>query len=373
MNHKVSFGNRIIKTLLAYAFVFIMLISLVNAAGLGVSPSEVFFDQALKGSTYIQDLKIDNTGESDIIADIQITGFNDWFRFDPGMSVKVLAKGSSSARISLTVPPATPNGIYESVGFIKGNPAVAGQGMGLIPGVGFKIKVNVTDQRIAQGFVDNILTRDTVLNKNVMFLIGFMNKGNVPIAPRAKFIIKDQDGNNIDNFDKQFTNVNPGVVQTLIAEYETMGKPLGSYQAFVQVYLDSALLLEKTVYFKILDQMPGQTSPPPSPGNTPTPPSPPSSAQTNTSSEQQASAQASTGSGPKITLITAETGPAPSGLKLGSILLIIAVAAVALGLMVGIAIGVSRMFVKKNRKADAKKLIEIKPNEKKQQVRKKRK
>jgi hypothetical protein len=263
--------------------------------------------------------------------------------------------------------------LYESVGFIKGTPVVAGQGMGLIPGVGFKIKVNVTDQRIAQGFVDNILTRDTVLNKNVMFLIGFMNQGNVPIAPRAKITIKDQNGNNIDSFDKQFNNVNPGVVQTLVAEYETMGKPLGSYMAFVQVYLDNALLQEKTVYFKILDEMPSQTSPPSGPGNTPTPPSQPDSAQTTTNTEQQASAQADTGSGPKITLIRAETGPASSGLKLGSILLIIVVAAIALGLVIGIAMGVSRMFMQKNRKADEKKLSENKSNEKKQQVRKKRK
>ena len=234
----------------------IALIQIVNAAGIGVAPSILEFKDALKGSSYEKEFKIDNTGDGDIIAVIEIMNLTDWFILEPGTEVKVPAKGSSKVKTTIDIPEDTPNGGYETMIYVKGKPADTTEGMGLIPGAGFKAKITVTDQEIIEGYVDNILTRDTTLNGKVNFIIGFLNKGNVEASPNAKIAIKTETDELIGSFEKQFKAVKAWASESLIAEYDTKGKALGKYKADVQVYLNNELLEEKTVYFKILEELP---------------------------------------------------------------------------------------------------------------------
>ena len=228
----------------------ISLVQLVSAAGIGVAPSELKFENALKGSSYEKEIKIDNTGEKEIIAEIEIINHKEWFTLEE--SVKVPAKGSAKVKVTIDIPEDTENGEYETMVYVKGKPADVTEGMGLIPGAGFKIKITVTDKEIIEGYVDNILTRDTTLNKDVKFIIGFLNKGNVPINPNAKITIKTEDDKTITNFETQFESVKSGESKSLTTEYNTKGMAVGKYKADVSVYLNNELLKEKTVYFKVL-------------------------------------------------------------------------------------------------------------------------
>lgn len=234
----------------------IMLISLiqtVSAAGIGVSPSELKFEDALKGSAYEKDIKIDNTGDDDIIAEIDIIDHKEWFTLDE--SVKVPAKSSAKVKVMISIPEDTENGEYETMVYVKGRPADAAEGMGLIPGAGFKAKISVTDQEIIKGYVDNILTRDATFGSNVKFIVGFLNQGNVQADPLAKITIKTETDDFVADFEKQFEAVKAGAGESLIAEYSTKGLDLGKYKADVGVYLNDELLKEKTVYFRISEEI----------------------------------------------------------------------------------------------------------------------
>ncbi len=237
---------------------FILVIGIVNAAGIGVAPSVLEFKDALKGSTYEKEFKIDNTGDKDIIAVIEIMEYEDWFTLDPGTEVRVGGKSSAKVKVKIDIPEDTAIGDYETMIYVKGKPADVLEGMGLVPGAGFKAKITVTDKEIVEGYVDNILTRDTTLNNEVKFIIGFLNKGNVDVSPNAEITIKTETDEIVDSFEKQFDAVKARASQSLIAEYDTKGKALGKYKADVQVYLNNELLKERTVYFKILEEMPSE-------------------------------------------------------------------------------------------------------------------
>ncbi|MFH1438994.1 MAG: hypothetical protein ABIG89_00375, partial [Candidatus Woesearchaeota archaeon] len=190
----------------------IMLLSLVTsafAAGIGVSPSTIKFENALKGTTYIKEFKIDNTAEQEIIATLSINEHKDWIKFSPGMNVRVPAKSSEIVKVTLSIPKETVNGEYEAKVSVEGKPAEEAGGMGLIPGAAFTIKMDITDEVIIKGFVDNILTRDTAMNENVKFIVGFMNQGNVIASPNAEITIKDENEEVIDKITKKLDEVGP--------------------------------------------------------------------------------------------------------------------------------------------------------------------
>ena len=233
----------------------ILLVKAVSATGIGVAPSELIFKDALKGYSYEKEFKIDNTGDKDIIAEIDVISYRDLFSLSPGTSIRIPAKGSSKVKVTVNIPSNTSNGNYETMVYVKGKPADTSEGMGLIPGAGFKALISVTDKKIVKGYVDNILTRDTTLNGKVNFIIGFWNQGNVEAKPNAKIAIKMENDEFVASFEKEFL-AKAGASESLLAEYDTKGKALGEYKADVQIYLNNELLDEKTVYFKIVEKMP---------------------------------------------------------------------------------------------------------------------
>ncbi len=226
--------------------ILILIIPLTNAAGIGIAPSTIEFIDVLRGSTYEKEFKIDNTADEDINAMISIDEYEDWITLVPGNSVPVSARDSSMVKMMVDVPRDAREGVYETDMHVEGKPVETREGVGLIPGAGFKAVIRVTDEKIIEGYVDNIRTRDGNLEEKPKFLITLLNKGNVEVTPNVEILVGD------DKMEEELDSLLPWKSDTYTIEYD---KEVfrGLQTAIVKVYLGKKLVTEKEVSFSMLE------------------------------------------------------------------------------------------------------------------------
>ena len=233
-----------------YLIIFILMIGNVHGIGIGISPSELNFKNSLKGTSYEKEFTIHNTQENLVDIAIEVDDYKEWFSFYPDDNFKIRPGEKIKGKVRIDVPKDTKNGFYNSTINVKGKLSDSG-GIGLIPSIGLKVNIHVTDKKIIEGYVDTILSRNSNTESNAQFLIGFMNKGNVKIQPRANIIIK-KTNREIDKIEKTFDEVNPEESKRLEVEYHAKEK--GSYIADISVYLDDKLIKQKEVSFRVTQE-----------------------------------------------------------------------------------------------------------------------
>ena len=234
------------KLIIIIGLINLLMVGLVEAGGIGISPSVVDFKEILTNNVYERSVRIHNTYDYAINVTLEVEEYNGWLSFPE--KIEVPANSYKDVSIKISVPKKVELGSYETMAYAK---ALCGEW--ICVAVGFKINFVVTNQKIFVGVVDNIRTRDVVQGEPLKFLIGYLNYGNVDNKVLVKVDIK-KEGIIVKNFNAQFT-VNPYSFITKTLYYKkTNNLELGQYSADVEVYLKNGglkLLGERTVYFKV--------------------------------------------------------------------------------------------------------------------------
>lgn len=223
------------------------------ASGIGISPTNINFEDILTGNDYEKELKIDNLGREDIIASIEFDKYKSWFKLSEN-DILISSDSSEKTTLIINTPPDIEVGEYETLAYVSSTKPEGENIVGVMPRVAFKIKIRVTDKEIIEGYIDNIIARDVEKNEDVVFKTTFVNKGNLESSPIADIIIKKPNGLEIDSFEKTFMNIQPYKTQTLDFSYSTINTQPGSYVADIIFRLDNKVLKEKSVSFRVLDE-----------------------------------------------------------------------------------------------------------------------
>jgi len=246
------------KTII-FTLIILIFSTIVNAAGLGVAPATLKYENALKGATTEKQLSIQNPGDEPILTSITVEGeMKEWIEFSPEGKIEVPAKGSAKIIVKLTPPDEKPNGEYTAKFKVRaeGTADTEGSGMGLLPGVDTNAIATITDEEIIAGKVDNILTKDEKYGTPVIFRISFINLGNVPAGPEVKIDIEKRGTGIIDTIEKTLEEIKPGADKNYEIKWDTKGKEKDIYyRANIAVSLFGEILEEKEgVGFRVLGE-----------------------------------------------------------------------------------------------------------------------
>lgn len=239
------------KTICILLATLLLTIGAVSAYGLGVAPSVVNFKDVLRNKVYYATVSIQNPNDIPIDVSLDIEQYNKWIEYPEIVSVP--ANGNTNVMMKIRVPKKTPLGDYQT----RANARMIidnNGGIGLGVGVGFDIIFTVTKERIYNGWVDNILTRDVIQGEDLRILVGYANDGNVNNKVIVKTDIK-KSGTKVASFRNRF-KVKYYSSKTLESNYNTIDLAKGYYKADVKVYLRQrrrlTLLKQKEVSFSVV-------------------------------------------------------------------------------------------------------------------------
>jgi hypothetical protein len=238
-------------------FVFLVL-PIAYGSGLGVAPAVLTFDDALKGTVTEKQITVQNPGENEIFVSLSVEGeMEDWIKIDKKEGITVPSKGETKIVVKLDPPVDLENGEYSSNLKIVSSvgSSVEGSGMGLLPGVNIDIVATITDEEIVDGEVSKVLTKDEAYGNPIKFIIGFTNKGNIPIGPNVKIEIEKRGFGIVDTIEKDLEAIKSGESKDYEIQWDTNGKEIEVYyRAKVVVSLgDNIIETKENVGFRIFE------------------------------------------------------------------------------------------------------------------------
>ncbi|MDD4877390.1 MAG: hypothetical protein PHQ86_09790 [Dehalococcoidales bacterium] len=231
------------------------LVPLVHAAGIGISPASLSYENVLRGGSAQEQFTLFNNADADMYYNVRAEGDGgEWFSFDPIPPVRVPAKGSVRVSAIVSPPIHTPSGIYNCTIYVQ--PAItnvtAGGGavVGILPAIGLPTSIKITGEQVLTGNVYNIFVDKNEIGKPVRFTVGFSNTGNVMAEPEINIAISEG-GRAIETLKKTY-EVAPGEAKEIATEW--IANEPKEYAAIVSVLLDGTLLSERNLKFDVLER-----------------------------------------------------------------------------------------------------------------------
>lgn len=241
----------------------IAMVQPVVGIGIGISPAEINFNNALKGYEYESSFTIFNTGSEAMNFSLEASGsIIDWVSFynlndyDNNISsILIPEKDKSTVVIRIKVPSDAINANYTgslTARTIPDTDETGGTGQSLVIGASTKVTINVTGDQIIDGKVLGIFTENTEPGYPLKITTRFQNTGNVVVNPKIVITIF-QDNNIINSFSHETTSVKPGITQPIIAEWMTTAANIpADYTAKVDVLLNGNIIKSDELSFQIL-------------------------------------------------------------------------------------------------------------------------
>lgn len=243
--------------------VFIVSITLlasdVKALGLSMGPANIYITGATRGQEYERQLFISNpdTYEKELLLSIE-GDCADWASFyltetdEQIANVLIPPKDNVKVLVRFGIPNDIPTGNYSCVIFAETTPEENVEGSSTGIRVRSNVKIEVTGEQILSGNVRGIEINDIEINQILRIKVYFENTGNVIAAPQVEATLLKNDAQITSIFYNQ--SVKTQRIETIEAEWDTIGQTIGNYTANVKVYLDNNLLEEKNLNFKILER-----------------------------------------------------------------------------------------------------------------------
>ncbi len=241
-------------------FILIAMVHPVAGVGMGISPSQMEFDSALKGYHYESSFTIFNTGSESTNFSLGTSGdIADWVTFaGPGGDelsfVEVVPNGRESLVVTIQVPDTAANGNYTGqlvITSISQESEGEGSSSSMVVGANADILIEVTGQQVIRGEVTDIRIIDTEPGYPVVLETKFLNKGNVEVTPEILISIFNQD-DVVKTFVDTSHAVKPQAHATMGSEWMTDISTLpGDYRAKVEVRLNDSLLFSDELDFII--------------------------------------------------------------------------------------------------------------------------
>ena len=231
---------------------------------LGLSPTVLVYEQALRGQQYTRDLYLMNGGQATQRFSLATTGtLAHWLSIvplsgpaAPMRSVLARPVATTTLRLVLRVPPKVANGTYTGRVVVESEPA---KGTGGASPVGFALPVDVTahvtgTQVLAGRLVDAYTYPKVEVGSPVTFFARVHNAGNVSISPVVRVSVS-RSGNVV--FRRYFASgaVPPSTVSLLQFNWPgsaTQGEALGTYRAEVTATFGKLRLGTKAMYLQLV-------------------------------------------------------------------------------------------------------------------------
>jgi hypothetical protein len=255
-------AKRLVVLIVLTAIALMLVPGGVGAVGLGVSPPQIDIKNALRGTTYEEQITVFNPDETTNTYGLDTTEeIASWVSYSlpdnpkiPVHSVSIPAKSNRAVIANIAIPGDTPNGLYSAQLLVTVLPPGAeGEQTGV--GVGMQIpitlNIDVTGTQLIAGKVNDISTQDAETGYPLTIKVAFVNTGNVTAAPLIETDITYK-GEKVDSFSHNSTKVSSGNAQLIQADWDTTGKAPADYLAKTKVTLDGKILMEKELTFKIL-------------------------------------------------------------------------------------------------------------------------
>ena len=255
-------AKKLVIILVLTAIALMLLPVGVGAVGLGVNPPQIDLKNALRGTTYEEEILVFNPDETENTYGLDATeDIASWVSYSlpdnptvPINGITVPAKSNRQVIANITIPEDTPNGMYSAMLLVIALPPGMEPQEGQV-GVGMQIPVqlniDVTGTQLLEGKVNDISTQDAETGYPLTIKVAFVNTGNVTAVPLIETDITYK-GEKVDSFSHNSTKVSSGKAQLIEADWDTTGKAPSDYSANVKVTLDGKLLAEKELPFKIL-------------------------------------------------------------------------------------------------------------------------
>ncbi|MFV9630837.1 MAG: hypothetical protein ACNYWM_07205 [Methanosarcinales archaeon] len=241
----------------------VSMVQSVSAMGIGVAPSEVSIENALRGGEAETTVTIFNTGSQDDTFLLSASGdISEWVSYynknDPETIIETIdIPGSDKVQVLAVfqIPADAQNeNYYGSLDITTApkNTSTEGTGQHLIVGASSKITIAVTGEQKIDGKVIGITIADTEHNNPLKVKVIFENTGNVIVNPKIDVIIY-QNENEVHRYVHQSTEVKPTLTETIIAIWNTTSSNVpDDYIANVTVSLEGRTIVSNNVPFKIL-------------------------------------------------------------------------------------------------------------------------
>jgi len=244
--------------------IMMALVQPVVAIGIGISPSEIRFNNSLKGSEYQSSFTIFNTGPEQINFSLGSSGgIGDWVSFynlnnyDTKInSVNIPGKDRVSVLVKIKVPVDAQNGIHNGSLDVKSIPDVGGKnsssGQSLVIGASAEVTIDVTGEQVIEGNVYGIMTKNIEPGYPLEITTMFQNTGNVVATPKIAITIL-YEKNIINSFIYENTSVKPSITEPIITEWMTTAANIpANYTANVEVSLNGQILKSDNLSFQIV-------------------------------------------------------------------------------------------------------------------------
>lgn len=253
---------QLIKTVLLIGLIFILTISSADAIGVGVTPSRITIDDALKGGSFDRQLRIYNPDSESSNYELNITGdIAEWVSFftidgkTPIDTLEVSGKGEKNIITRFIIPGDVPNGNYQGTIYVKTVPkdtGTTGFGAQTVVRAPSEVTIMVTGTQILTGYVEGITAEDTEINYPMRIKVKFKNTGNVIAYPEIRVNIT-KDGSVIDSIISDKTAVPyDKVTMTIPVEWNTTGQTTGDYLLNTTVSLGGDILTMKDLEVELL-------------------------------------------------------------------------------------------------------------------------
>lgn len=240
----------------------------VQGPGLGVGPSFIILDNAVRNETYQQTMFVFNEDERDanIVLETEgdIISWVEFFEYSANgnysdaviiTSVFVPSQGYRQVSANIVIPADAASKQYN--GYIVAtlepisNETDNGTSSSVHLGIPVPVSINVTGDQIIEVNVTRLeIDDEEEVNRPCKIHVGFENTGNVVAEPVVEILIT-KDDMYIDKLTYS-GQIRQGRIATYDMTWDTTGRPSGVYNAFFDITLNGKSILQENKTVKLL-------------------------------------------------------------------------------------------------------------------------
>jgi len=239
--------------------------SRVYGLGIGLAPSSIVIENALRGAAYDRTLFVMNPSAEESEYELLAEGYAaGWitFRLDEESAVAaagpvhvgVPPEGRTRVIATIAVPDDAAEGVYDASIIVRLNPPEGAAQEGA-SAVGLEatglLQVHVTGTQVLTGEVGAITVRDTEPGYPLRIDVQFRNTGNVVARPEV-LVELYLDGQAAGTQSLSDMEIKPETSDWIRIEGATAGLQPGEYRAHVTVTLGGLILKEEDLTFRLL-------------------------------------------------------------------------------------------------------------------------
>ncbi|MBI2672108.1 hypothetical protein HYX16_04195 [Candidatus Woesearchaeota archaeon] len=228
---------------------------IAQEVGIGISPVELKFENALKGTAVEKQLTMFNVGSKEITVQITADNLKDWLEFLPSDKISIPAKSSVIIKVKASIPKSTENREYTSTIIAKPfseNLSEEETNFGVSLVASSRVIITPIGEKIIKGEVSRITTKDVEQGVLPEIIIVFTNQGNIKVNPKIDVSVW-KSGKEIKkiNYNEDFVNI--GENKEIKIKLENVMLP-GEYVVNVQARLGKEIIEEKEVKLTVIDK-----------------------------------------------------------------------------------------------------------------------